>query len=154
MADLDYFEQRGCYELALALLRDSLKRIMDDPQQRRVTTRYEILWLKGGIDDARVTCDCALELLGIGEEPWRGRFIDIALRDPERALGMISGHQIAKTMSAIGREHGTLKGATFQRRAAREETATEGAEESDGWGSTDDPGEAPRHESARMRAAS
>jgi hypothetical protein len=104
--DVDYFERKGCYDLALAILLDCLQQLAHDREHALLATRMEHQWLIGCSNHAPVSCQQVLATLGM--EPG-GRlqqmFQRIALDDPARAIRMLTSPQARhafRTMGASG----------------------------------------------------
>jgi hypothetical protein len=102
MTSIDYFEKRGCYELALALMRDCLQQLARDPEGLDITTEQERQWLEGHSDDGGISCEQVLETLGMERNGvMQHRFLAIARSDPAVALQMISTARIYDTLGNI-----------------------------------------------------
>lgn len=98
----DYFERRGCYELARAILLDCLQQLAHDPEQKLQSTQMERLWLTGHGDHAPVSCAQVLATLGMHPD---GRlyqvFVRIALTDPARAVHMLTSERARQAFREI-----------------------------------------------------
>jgi hypothetical protein len=105
---LDYFERRGCYELARALLVDCLQQLVSDPQNQMPATQLERAWLMGRLDHCPVSCAQALSTLGMDfDGTLQSRFVNIALQDPAQALRMLSSPQVFRALYALTGPRGT-----------------------------------------------
>jgi hypothetical protein len=118
---IDHFERRGCYELALAILHDCLRQIIQDPAAELPETQAEWRWLDGLEPQAVVTSEQVLTTLGMSPDgSLQGRFRRIAHVDPSLALGMISGPRISAALSSmtrcgpVGQQHDLQPAATRQ----------------------------------------
>lgn len=105
---LDYFERRGCYELARALLVDCLQQLVSDPQNQMPATQLERAWLMGRLDHCPVSCAQALSTLGMDfDGTLQSRFVNIALQDPAQALRMLSSPQVFRALYSLAGPRGT-----------------------------------------------
>jgi hypothetical protein len=100
----DYFERKGCYELARAILLDCLHQLAHDPDHNLPSTRMEHRWLTGHNDHAPVSCAQVLSTLGMHPD---GRlhevFVRIALTDPAQAIRMLTSDRAHEAFGSIGR---------------------------------------------------
>lgn len=101
MAQLDYFERRGCYELAREMLIDSLRQLIADPDAQEKQTHKEREWLKGLSLNAPISCAQVLQTLGMQPGKWQSLFVEIALSEPRRALQMLTSREVYRTLADI-----------------------------------------------------
>lgn len=92
--DFDYFERKGCYDLALAILLDCLQQLAHDSKRSLQATQMEYEWLIGRSTHAPVSCQQVLATLGM--EPGgrlQQQFQRIAVDDPALAIRMLTSRQ-------------------------------------------------------------
>jgi hypothetical protein len=102
-SEIDYFERRGCYELAKALMLDCLHQLARDPQAHKEATQAERRWLMGQhIEDTPVTFAQVVSTLGmdVGGRLHQ-QLVQIALADPAQGIRMMTSHRVHQAIAEL-----------------------------------------------------